>query len=69
MTTLLRFDDLQTVFRQGIDPLPDHRTPRPNARYTIQDAVLSALGIFFTHSPSFLECQRRLPHTKGHNNA
>jgi hypothetical protein len=69
MTTLLRFDDLQTVLRQGIDLLPDHRKPSPNTRYTIQDAVLSAFGIFFTQSPSFLEYQRRLQHTKGHNNA
>ena len=41
----------------------------PNTRYTIQDAVLGAFGIFFTQSPSFLEYQRRLQHTKGHNNA
>jgi hypothetical protein len=69
MTTLLRFDDLQTVLRQSIERLPDHRKPSPNTRYTIQDAVLSAFGIFFTQSPSFLEYQRRLQHTKGHNNA
>ena len=41
----------------------------PNTRYTIQDAALGAFGIFFTQSPSFLEYQRRLHHTKGHNNA
>ena len=49
--------------------MPDYRKPSPNTRYTIQDAVLSALGIFFTQSPSFLEYQRRLQHTKGRNNA
>ena len=49
--------------------MPDHRKPSPNTRYTIQDAVLGAFGIFFTQSPSFLEYQRRLQHTTGHNNA
>src|SRR5215468_7734579 len=65
----LRFDDLQAVLRQGIALLPDQRKPSPNTRYTIQDAVFSAFGVFFTQSPSFLEYQRRLQHTKGHNNA
>jgi hypothetical protein len=69
MTHLLRFDDLQALFHQCIDHLPDHRQPSPNTRYTIQDAVLSAFGIFFTQSPSFLEYQRRLQHTQGHDNA
>jgi hypothetical protein len=69
MTNLLRFDDLQAILHQHIDHLPDHRKPSPNTRYTIQDAVLGALGIFFTQSPSFLEYQRRMQHTMGHNNA
>lgn len=69
MTHLLRFDDLQASFHQCSDHLPDHRKPSPNTRYTIQDAVLGALGIFFTQSPSFVEYQRRLQHTQGHNNA
>ncbi len=69
MTHLLRFDDLQTILHQRIAHLPDHRKPSPNTRYTIQDAVLGALGIFFTQSPSFLAYQRRLQHTTGHHNA
>jgi hypothetical protein len=69
MTNPLSFDELQAILRQRIEPLPDHRKPSPNTRYTIQDAVLSAFGIFFTQSPSFLESQRRLQHTKGHSNA
>lgn len=69
MTNLLRFDDLQAILPQRIAYLPDYRKPSPNTRYTIQDAVLGAFGIFFTQSPSFLEYQRRLQHTKGHNNA
>ena len=69
MTHLLRFDDLQAIFHHSIAHLPDHRKPSPNTRYTIQDAALGAFGIFFTQSPSFLEYQRRLQHTKGRNNA
>jgi len=49
--------------------LPDYRPPGPNTRYTIHAAALGAFGIFFTQSASFLEYQRRLQHTKGHNNA
>src|SRR5499427_556125 len=69
MTHLLRFDDLQAILHHSIAHLPDHRKPSPNTRYTIQDAALGAFGIFFTQSPSFLEYQRRLQHTQGHNNA
>jgi hypothetical protein len=69
MMQLLRFDELQAILHHYIDHLPDHRTPSPHTRYTIQDAVCGAFGIFFTQSPSFLDYQRRLPHTKGHNNA
>jgi len=69
MTPLLCFDTLQAILHQGIAPLPDHRQPSPNTRYTIQDAALGAFGIFFTQSPSFLEYQRRLQASKGRNNA
>jgi hypothetical protein len=69
MTNPLSFDDLQAILHQHIAPLPDHRKPSPNTRYTIQNAVLGAFGLFFTQSPSFLEYQRRLQHTKGRNNA
>src|SRR5712691_4516304 len=67
MTNPLSFDELQAILRQRIEPLPDYRNPSPNTRYTIQDVVLDAFGIFFTQSPSFLEYQRRLQHTKRHN--
>lgn len=69
MTNPLSFDELQAILRQRLEPWPDYRKPSPNTRYTIQDAVVRAFGIFCTHSPSFLEYQRRLQHTKGHNNA
>jgi hypothetical protein len=49
--------------------LPAPRHQGPNTRYPIPDAALGAFGIFFTQSPAFLEYQRRLPPTTGHNKA
>ena len=69
MTNPLSFDVLKGILYRQIAPLPDHRQKGPNTRYAIQDAALGAFDIFFTQSPSFLEYQRRLQHTKGHNNA
>src|SRR5437667_6218852 len=69
MTTPLGFDVLKGILHRRTAQLPDHRKEGPNTRYAIQDAALGAFGIFFTQSPSFLEYQRRLQHTKGRNNA
>ena len=69
MTPPLSYDHLQSMLRQHTAHLPDFRKPSPNTCYTIQDAALGAFGLFFTQSPSFLEYQRRLQHSKGHNNA
>ena len=69
MTTPLGFDALKGILHRRIAHLPDHRKESPNTQYAIHDAALGAFGIFFTQSPSFLEYQRRLQHTKGRNNA
>jgi hypothetical protein len=69
MTNPLSFDVLKGILHRRFAQLPEHRKEGPNTRYTIADAALGAFGIFFTQSPSFLEYQRRLQHTKGHNNA
>lgn len=69
MTTPLDFDHLKGILQRRIALLPDHRKPGPNTRYRLQDAALGAFGVFFTQSPSFLEYQRHLQHTKGQNNA
>jgi hypothetical protein len=69
MTTPFGFDALKGILHRRIALLPDHRKESPNTQYAIHDAALGAFGIFFTQSPSFLEYQRRLQHTKGHNNA
>ena len=68
MTNPFGFDALKDILHRQLAALPDHRHKGPNTRYAIHDAVLGAFGIFFTQSPSFLEYQRRLQHTKGHNN-
>jgi hypothetical protein len=65
----LSFDHLQAILHQHTSALPDVRKPSPNTRYTIQNAVLGAFGIFFMQSPSFLEYQRQLRHRQGHDNA
>lgn len=69
MTPSFGFDVLKSILHRRTAHLPDHRKEGPNTRYAIQDAALGAFGIFFTQSPSFLEYQRRLQHTKGQNNA
>jgi hypothetical protein len=68
MTNPLGFDALKGILHRQIAHLPDHRNKGPNTRYAIQDAALGAFGIFFTQSVSFLEYQRRLQHSQGHNN-
>jgi hypothetical protein len=65
----LGFEALKGILHRRIAQWPDHRTKGPNTRYAIQDAALGAFGIFFTQSASFLEYQRQLQQTKGHNNA
>ena len=69
MTAPLGFDVLKDILHQRTAQLPDHRKESPNTQYAIQDAALGAFGIFFTQSPSFLEYQHRLQHSKGQNNA
>ncbi len=69
MTTPLGFDALKGILHRRIAPCPAHRHQGPNTRYTIHEAAFGAFGIVFTQSPSFVESQRRLQHTKGANNA
>jgi hypothetical protein len=68
MTNPVGFEALKGILHGQIAHLPDHRNKGPNTRYAIQDAALGAFGIFFTQSVSFLEYQRRLQHSQGHNN-
>jgi hypothetical protein len=68
MTTPITFDAMRSILTQRMTQLPDHRKGS-NTQYSIQEAALGAFGIFFMQSPSFLDDQRHLQHTKGHHNA
>lgn len=66
--TILKFDGLVQAIRNTFSQLPDHRTGI-NTKYSIEDAALSAFGVFFMQSPSFLEYQKRIVETQGRSNA
>lgn len=61
------FDELMEEMYCCFGKLTDHRTGE-NTRYEIKDAALSAFGIFFTQSSSFLSYQRMLEERKGKSN-
>lgn len=49
--------------------LPDGRKGGNHQRYELVDAILSAFGVFFTQSPSFLAFQREMQLRQGKDNA
>jgi hypothetical protein len=49
--------------------LPDNRKGGNNQHYELQDGCLSAFGVFFTQSPSFLAYQREMRLHQGQDNA
>ncbi|WP_435387569.1 transposase [Laspinema olomoucense] len=55
-------------FRERLSSLPDKRRGK-NTRYGMEDAALSAFGVFFTQTPSFLAYQRKMADNKGRSNA
>jgi hypothetical protein len=61
------FDEMVEGLHRSFEKLPDYRTGE-NIRYEIKDAALSAFGIFFTQSTSFLAYQRMLAERKGRRN-
>ena len=58
------FDELVAELHCVFEELPDPRTGE-NTQYEIKDAALSAFGIFFTQSNSFLAYQRLMETAKG----
>lgn len=62
------FEVLKDILQHHTGCLPDHRKAGPNTRHRIQDAAMSAFGIFYTQSPSFLDYQRHLQQAKGQHN-
>ena len=61
------FDELIHAIVESFEQLPDYRTGE-NTRYEIKDAAVSAFGIFFTQSQSFLAYQRMIEKSKGKSN-
>lgn len=61
------FDELIKTIGQSFEWLPDYGTGE-NRRYEIKDAALSAFGIFFTQSQSFLAYQGMIERSKGKSN-
>ncbi len=61
------FDELVDEMRQVLERLPDHRTGE-NTSYEIKDAAVSAFGIFFAQSSSFLAHRRLMEKAKGRSN-
>jgi hypothetical protein len=61
------FDELMEEMDRCFEGLTDPRSGE-NTRYEIKDAALSAFGIFFTQSSSFLAYQRMLEERKGKSN-
>jgi hypothetical protein len=61
------FGRLIEEIQRQFERLPDHRRGE-NTRYEIKDAAVSAFGIFFTQTPSFLAHQRMLEKSKGRSN-
>jgi hypothetical protein len=61
------FDELIKAIGESFERLPDYRTGG-NIRYGIKDAAVSAFGIFFTQSRSFLSYQRMIERSKGKSN-
>lgn len=63
------FDEVIKQIGEAFGQLPDYRKPSNRTTYQVKDAVLSAFGVFFMQSPSFLAYQRDLQRSKGKSNA
>jgi hypothetical protein len=61
------FDEFVEGLQSCFEKLPDYRTGE-NKQYEIKDAAMSAFGIFFTQSASFLAYQRLMEEAKGKSN-
>ena len=61
------FDGIVKELHRSFEKLPDHRTGK-NTRYEIKAAAMSAFGMFFTQSSSFLAYQRLMEERKGSSN-
>ena len=63
------FKRFMTRLRGYAEQFPDVRKGGNHQLYTVSDACLSAFGVFFTQSPSFLAYQREMRVRQGRDNA
>ena len=68
MTGQITFNEVLTILKDAFGQLPDGRTGK-NTQYTVCDAALGALAVFYMQCPSFLAYQRDMQRHKGCNNA
>jgi hypothetical protein len=61
------FSVLCSFLTTSIKSFPDIRSGK-NTQYSMKDIVLSAFGVFFCQSPSFLAYQRLMQEARGNNN-
>jgi len=61
------FEILHSHLSSSIETFPDTRRGK-NTQYSIKDVGLSAFGVFFCQSPSFLAYQRLMQEARGNNN-
>lgn len=61
--------ELLSMLTAELDDLPDERKPSNNSKYTVEEALLSAISAFFMQSRSFLAHQRLMKSQKGRDNA
>ena len=58
-----KFSQFINLFQERLEKFPDKRKGK-NKQYETRDAGLSAFGVFFTQSPSFLAYQRTMEQKK-----
>jgi hypothetical protein len=68
MTKPVKFKEMLAGVHRSLEAIPEHRKGR-NIQYSIEDAGLSAFGVFFLQSPSFLAFQKEMEKQLGRDNA
>ena len=63
------FDEFVSQLGESAEQFPDVRKGGNRQCYSMRDACLSAFGVFFTQSPSFLAYQREMHVHQGRDNA
>lgn len=68
MSKGIKFKTMLKPIKAALDELPEHRKG-DNIQYSLGDAGLSALSVFYMQSPSFTSWQQDMEKKKGQNNA